>query len=90
MDPVSGSTEDTSHGNVVFSEDLAYISYKVHVTNEDIRNKIKQTNLTKNSPSTVKKPKTEEIWSRKDHLGRHSERREKKREKERWEDNIKS
>ena len=72
------------------------ISYKDHVTNEEVRAKIQQAVGPLEDLLTIVKRRTAEVWSclpfirsGQNHLARHSERGKKTRKtRKRWEDNI--
>ena len=72
------------------------ISYKDHVTNEEVHAKTQQSNwTTRRPPNHREETKTAEwscipfIRSGQNHLARHSERGKKTgRQRKRWEDNI--
>ena len=69
---------------------ILLISYKVHVTNEEVRAKIQQANwTTRRPPDDRKEAQTAVVWScfpfirsRQNHLAMHSERGKKTRQTE--------
>ena len=87
MDPHNRAPKkNTSHGNEVL-----HISYKDHVTNEDVRAKIQQAIGPYEDLLTIVKKKTQTavMWtclpfirSDQNHLARHSERGKKARQTE--------
>ena len=74
---------------------LLNISYKDHVTNEEVRNRIQNAwwspNQGKKTVTLMVWPHLKILWHGEDNSARDSERsnKERKTEEERWEDNIK-
>ena len=81
MDPYSRAIKkNTSRGNELLPQDTTHISYKDHVTNEEVRAKIQQAIGPHEDVLTVVWLCFPFIRSGQNHLARHSERGKKTRQ----------